>query len=304
MGSQGEVLQPITLDEEFSKNPELRKDDLELLREWAQKQPHLPQVLDTELVLFLHSCNYSVESAKSALDTYFTTRSHLPEFFANRDASLPEVQNACAATGFVTLPKATPEGYKVIFFRPVDQDLSKFVHADVKKVFLMVIDLWLRSEGTAPGHVIVFDMNGVSFSHFTRLSLITFKKFFFYLQDALPFRLKGLHFVNVVPFMDKMMAMMKPFMKKEISSVIHIHTEGLESLFKHVSQDIFPEDYGGTAPPFMELYERVLPRLLANREYFEAEEQRVVDETKRQGRSRTADELFGVEGTFKKLEID
>ncbi|GLG95805.1 Retinol-binding protein pinta, partial [Gryllus bimaculatus] len=207
-----------------------------------------------ELALFLHSCYFSVEAAKATLDTYFTVRTHLPEFFAQRDPTLPEVQTAAEVTGIVTLEKPTQEGYKVIMIRPVDTEPSKFSHVDLKKVFGMVIDLWLYSEGTAEGHVIIFDMQGVTFGHFTKLSLIVFKKFFFYLQEGLPVRLKGLHFFNVVPFMDKMMAMMKPFMKKELFEVMHVHTEGVEDLFKFVPQEILPMDYGGAAPPLLKLH--------------------------------------------------
>lgn len=297
-------LVPITLEEEIRKNPQLREEDINALREWAQKQPHLPSVQDRELVLFLHSCYYSLESAKATADSYFTARSHLPEFFTKRDATRSEIRTAVGVTGFVTLPKATPDGHKVIFCRNVNPDPSLFVHCEATKVFLMVTDLWLLSEGTAPGHVIVFDMEGATLGHLARMGIVTFKKFFYYLQEALPFRLKGLHFINVVPFMDKLMAMMKPFMKKEVLDVLHIHADGLDSLEKFVPRYVLPEEYGGDAPSFISMHELTLPRLLANREYFAAEEKRVVQETRRPGKACNAGDLFGVEGSFKKLDID
>lgn len=33
---------PITAEEEYLKNPELKKDDIKKLRQWFEKQSHLP----------------------------------------------------------------------------------------------------------------------------------------------------------------------------------------------------------------------------------------------------------------------
>ena len=75
----------ITLEEEFKKNPELKESDLQSLKEWCRKQPHLPEVSDLDLVLFLHSNYYLMEPTKMTIDNFYTMRTHMPEFFTNRD---------------------------------------------------------------------------------------------------------------------------------------------------------------------------------------------------------------------------
>lgn len=45
-------------------------------------------------------------------------------------------------------------------------------------------------------------------------------------------------------------------------------------------------------------------RLYDYADYLKDEEKLVVDETKRMGKTRNANEVFGIEGTFKKLDID
>lgn len=84
----------------------------------------------------------------------------------------------------------------------------------------MIMDLWLYTEGTAEGHVIIVDMEGVTFAHAGRLSPMGIKKYLYYLQEAIPIRLKGLHFANTNAVMDIILAMMKPFMKKELMDVV------------------------------------------------------------------------------------
>lgn len=75
----------ISMEEELKKNPELKNSDIDDLKEWCKKQPHLPEISDSELIIFLHSNYYHVESAKSTIDSFFTTRTHVPEFFQGRD---------------------------------------------------------------------------------------------------------------------------------------------------------------------------------------------------------------------------
>jgi len=75
----------ISFEEELKKNSELKESDIQILREWCEKQPHLPKILDSELALFLHSNYYRLEPTKTTIDTFFTVRTHVPEFFSNRD---------------------------------------------------------------------------------------------------------------------------------------------------------------------------------------------------------------------------
>lgn len=75
----------VPFDEELKKNPELKESDIKSLREWCEKQPHLPKITDSELALFLHSNYYRMEPTKTTIDTFYTARTHVPEFFSNRD---------------------------------------------------------------------------------------------------------------------------------------------------------------------------------------------------------------------------
>lgn len=75
----------ITYEEEKKKNPELKDSDIQMLKDWCAKQPHLPKISDSEYALFLHSNYYRLEPTKNTIEEYYTLRTHLQEFFVNRD---------------------------------------------------------------------------------------------------------------------------------------------------------------------------------------------------------------------------
>lgn len=75
----------ITLKEELEKNHQLKESDIEYLKEWCSNEAHLPKISDSQLALFLHSNYYDIEEAKKTIETYYTSRTHLTEFFSNRD---------------------------------------------------------------------------------------------------------------------------------------------------------------------------------------------------------------------------
>lgn len=118
------------------------------------------------------------------------------------------------------MEKKTPEGYAILYGRLIDIDPSNYVYNDGMKYLSMVLDLWLHKEGTTNGHIILFDMKNVVFGHAARLNPVGLKKYLYFLQEALPVRLKGFHFMNITGVMDVILNMMKPFMKKELLDMV------------------------------------------------------------------------------------
>lgn len=119
----------------------------------------------------------------------------------------------------------TPEGYAVSYMKLIDCNPDKYVFNDQIRAFDMAIMVNLATHGTYNGVIMVIDMEGAVFGHLTKLSVITMKKFLYYLQEAMPIRLKGIHYINVVSFIDKVLALMKPFMKKELINMVNLHNE-------------------------------------------------------------------------------
>lgn len=104
--------------------------------------------------------------------------------------------------------------------------------------------------------------------------------------------------------MDKILALMTPFMKKELKSMLYIHSD-MDSFYKFVPQKIMPAEYGGCEEQSSILREIAYQKVREHREkYLESERIYIVDEKLRPGKPKSASTIFGIEGNFKKLDFD
>lgn len=83
-----------------------------------------------------------------------------------------------------------------------------------------------------------------------------------------------------------------------------MHTTN-DSLSKFIPLEVLPNEAGGQAGPMRDLHDKQVKKLSDHVAWFQEEETNCrVDESLRPGKAKTATDLFGVEGSFKKLEID
>lgn len=79
------VLQKIA-NEELNEETGKIQDNLDILKEWIRKSPHIKGRTDDQfLVTFLRGCKYSLERAKQKYDMFYTVRTHIPELMKDRD---------------------------------------------------------------------------------------------------------------------------------------------------------------------------------------------------------------------------
>lgn len=297
--------QYVTIEEECKRNPELKMSDLQILKDWMDKQPHLPNIEIIYFALFLHSNYYHLEATKKILDNFYTIRTHTPELFSNRDPiGWKELRKAFTVIAAVPLEQKTKEGYLITFLKFLDPNLSKFDYLECTKYLFMTCEIQNVVRGTSQGQVIVIDASGLSFGHLARVNLMSIKKILYYVQEAIPIRLKSIHIFNTVPVVDTLFNMIKPFAKAELLKLVHFHSK-LETVQKFLSIDSLPNEYGGKAGSTEELVAKNIKLLEEFREWFLYDE-RIgrVNESLRVEKFQNMESLFGVDGSFKKLEID
>ncbi|CAG5047575.1 unnamed protein product [Parnassius apollo] len=290
---------------ELNEDVNTRDQDLAAIKDWLRKQPHLPDEWDEDrMMTFLRGCSFSLEKCKRKLDMYFTMRTACPEFFTNRDVRRPELADLQSRLHGPPLPGLTPNGRRVSIARGLDKTLDTNQLNDIFKLAMMIGDIRLKEEveGVA-GDIYILDASVVSPSHLAKLSPSVIKKFLVCVQEAYPVKLKEVHVVNASPLVDKLVGIIKPFLKEKIKKRIFIHTD-MNTLYEYVPKDVLPIEYGGTCGSLKEINDAWAKKLEDYTEWFKEQESIKANESLRIGKPTNYDELFGIDGSFTQLSID
>ncbi|KAG7197628.1 hypothetical protein KM043_013409 [Ampulex compressa] len=269
---------------ELNENVATRDKDLETIKEWLAKQPHLPEFDDDQrLMTFLRGCKFSLEKCKKKLDMYFTMRAAVPEFFTNRDVTRPEFQEINKYLCMPPLPGLTKNGRRVIVMRGHQKEIPISNVADVMKLVLMIGDVRLKEErhGVA-GDVYVLDASVATPTNFAKFTPALIKKFVVCVQEAYP---------------------VKPFIKEKLRNRIYIHSN-TDDLYQYVPKEMLPEEYGGQAGPIRAIQDTWMQKLKEYGPWFKEQENVKANEALRPGQPKTHDDLFGLDGSFRQLVID
>ncbi|KAK9730672.1 CRAL/TRIO domain [Popillia japonica] len=294
---------------ELNENPSSIREDIDHIKEWLRKQPHLNPRMDDQFILtYLRGCKFSLEKTKAKLDGLYTLKPMLPEFFSNRDPFDKNIQHLLKLGVILPLTKvASPDSPRVIIMRPALVDPSPTALETFFKLNLMIADIIVKEDDqfVICGLMLFQDLTGMSLSHMTHMNPTITKKSMTYFQEAHPSRPKDLHFFNIPSFFDTILGIVKPFMKEKLQQRIHAHkTSKIDDMYKYIPKSILPEEYGGDAGPTQNLIDYWKKKVEDHASWYKEDSQYVSNESKRIGRPKTAGDIFGIEGSFRKLNVD
>nr|XP_019550290.2 uncharacterized protein LOC109420412 [Aedes albopictus] len=294
--------------DELNEKPERINEDLNVLRQWIAKSPHLRSRIDDQfLIAFLRGCKYSLERAKEKLDMFYTVRTMSPELIRTRDPENPRTRAIIRLGVGVPLPYTeTPDSPRIILVRPAAYDPAQFSIEEVIRVSTMANDIMMIEDDNfvIGGQIGILDLANVSMAHFLQFSPTFVKKMTMMSQEASPFRQKGFHYVNTPNGFEMVFNMFRSFMSEKNKSRLYVHGHDLESLYRHVPKRLLPAEYGGDAGSLKDIIANWEKKIVSYRDYFLEEDQYGTDEKKRPGRPKNAESLFGVEGSFRQLQVD
>lgn len=233
---------------ELNEVPSRIPEDIQALKDWIAKQPHLKARTDDQfLTTFLRGSKFSLERAKEKLDLFYTVRTAVTELFTNRDPTQSPTSEVIKCGVFLPLPKVTAPGAPRIFLiRPGAYDADKFTIQQVMKVSYMIVDiLTIEDDNLAiAGQLGVLDMSKVGMGHFLQMTPGFVKKMTMLGQEASPFRQKGFHYINTPSGFETVFNLFKSFMNEKNQSRVRDITKH-ESFMKFTT--LFSSIYSCTS---------------------------------------------------------
>ncbi|KAH8294540.1 hypothetical protein KR044_007736 [Drosophila immigrans] len=234
-------------------------------------QPQLPHNISSTLLRrFLHTTRGDLAAAQRLLELNYAQRNKHAQIFIDRDPMDASSQQLLQVADLVPLPGLTPENNKLLFYRLIDFDADKFNFTASIKMFFMVADCRFATETDcrlSDGEIPIFDMAGYTLRHLTKTALSSLRVYMKFVQEAHPVRLREIHVLNCPSYLDKVLTVVKPFIKSEVFKLIHFHLPDADTPYKHFPRAMMPHEYGGQAGKMSDLKQHWVQLLQQQREY-------------------------------------
>ncbi|KAK4879924.1 hypothetical protein RN001_008070 [Aquatica leii] len=292
--------------EKLNEIPERIQQDINNIREWLKKQPHLcVRDDDQSLLSFLRGCKHSLQITKNKLDFFYTAKTLVPEFYGGRDPFLPEIQAILNAGFLCVLPQADDHGAKILLWNMSECNPDTMPYVTLVKVCTMLIDILLNEDDNAIifGLNIWIDLKNCPIKYGSQFSPSFVKKHLEITEKGLPLRIKGLHITNCHPLLEFAYYFSKSLCNGKVTKRMHLYQD-YNKFHSVIPQRLLPEEYGGNNGSLKNLKNVWKEKIESYREWFLQDSKYKSNENLRPGKQKTMSDMFGIEGSFRKLTVD
>ena len=103
----------------------------------------------------------------------------------------------------------------------------------------------------------------------------------------------------------KCLKMVEGFQKEKMKKRNHIHKgNDYSAMQEELGLDVLPLEYGGSNSSLEELTQFWAGEMEVRRDWLMEQPRYKTDEARRPGKPKSHSDIFGIEGSFRKLEID
>ncbi|XP_055917854.1 uncharacterized protein LOC129950080 [Eupeodes corollae] len=294
--------------DELHEVPGRLDEDIASLRSWIEKQSYLKARTDDQfLVTFLRGCKFSLEKAKDKIDKYYTLRTIYESSLTCRNVDDARVQEVFQLGITSVLPNPLGEdGPRILIIRVGAYAADKYTLTEIMRASTALQQLVMQEDDNVvvSGYVQILDFTDVTTAHFFQLNPSFMKRFSVFTEEALPLRMKSAHFINTPIGFETVFNSIKSLMPVKMQERLIVHGKNTEELYQTVPLKYLPKDYGGENGSFEEITNFWAKKVVAHLDFYKEDAQYKTDEKLRPGKPASFDNVFGTEGSFRKIDVD
>ncbi|XP_076178565.1 clavesin-2 [Ptiloglossa arizonensis] len=289
---------------------ELREDDatreqtLDQFRYWIQTHPSIKRCrTDAAFLLrFLRTKKFNLPMAEQMLERYLSIRQRYPNWFQNLDIEDPDIEAIVDAGYLVPLPDRDRNGRRVILSCAGRFDPYKYTSAQMARTHSLVVEALMDDEeNQVRGYTYINDESGLTMGHLSAWSLMDIRNMLRCIQNSTPMRHKETHFVNIPSCATKIIEFAISLLNNKLRARISVH-KNLKELKAAIDPSSLPKEYGGDMP-LSEMIAEFKKTLKKQRDDIKALDDMYIEILSPDYR-QISDNLSGMAGSFRKLEVD
>ncbi|CAO1314626.1 unnamed protein product [Diamesa serratosioi] len=237
-------------EKELRETPELREKSISELRDLLHAATDLHYADDDDfLLIFLRPCHFYVDSALKLMRRIAEFRK---ENFKLIGSISPDEDKEAFIEGNVVnvLTNKDQNGRRVLMVNCGGLwDTKKVTSDQLFRLFYMIhLIAQLEKSSQINGVVVIMDFEGLSMKQIKALSPSFSKRLLTFIQEAMPLRMKEVHFVKQPFIFNMVWNLFKPFVQAKLKKRMYFHGDDMKKLHKHMDPSCLPENYGGTLP--------------------------------------------------------
>ncbi|XP_011164673.2 retinol-binding protein pinta isoform X3 [Solenopsis invicta] len=213
---------------------------------------------DYFILRFLRVCKFNLEKTKVRMQNYYKQRSHLPEWYMNKDPFRPELQELLEMGLVLPLREPDNQGRLVIIMHCTRHDPRRHEISNIFKIAMAVFEVAMKyySAASVYGCALFMNVANPTIRHAGQMRPQIIKNIVHAWQSCYPIRVQSINMINAPEYVEIVLKIFRYFMTEKMQNRLHVYTQKMmQNYFKDIPANILPVEYGGTNGTLLELTE-------------------------------------------------